>query len=522
MARFTRTVFCALVVLSQACGSSQSVILSPSTLEIESATTVERSFEIRRGPQLAGFAQSRQTVHNDGSREIHDTMDLVLVRKIQGTSDTFHIRESTHTRYNDDLSLDFETSLQREAGIEEQQRIQVQGNALRGDWQGPALDEHKSFPLPTDFRTRISVFAELLQEFKTRGGAPGNPGPSIHFSEFSGTRRRFESHTMKLEGPVTFDHDGREISGWKVRATTDEGAVSSVILDDLGMPMHQVFEGGFELVWVTNTQGPRPVPGLTLSSQIPVRGPKIRQWTRLNTLRLMLHIENDDDLTRPAIFSNNRYHKTERGPSLYRLDLSSTALQTTFRAPALPFVAIPTDVLVYQTPTAQAQSDAPPIRALADKLRSDEIDSRTVAESIVAWVHHNLEKQAGIRGRATATEALLTRSGDCSEHAVLVVALARAAKIPARQVDGIVLVADEEGTFLAGYHAWAELWLGRWVPVDAVVNEVGTSARYLAFGYNEPGHPSTAAPMVRTLGNTRISIEDYSLRAPSPDPRPPR
>ncbi len=43
---------------------------------------------------------------------------------------------------------------------------------------------------------------------------------------------------------------------------------------------------------------------------------------------------------------------------------------------------------------------------------------------------------------------------------------------------------DGKGIF--GMHAWSEVWLGRWVPVDATVDEVGTSARYLFLCHDEP------------------------------------
>ena len=54
-----------------------------------------------------------------------------------------------------------------------------------------------------------------------------------------------------------------------------------------------------------------------------------------------------------------------------------------------------------------------------------------------------------------AVQVLETRQGDCNEHTVLYVALARALGLPARTAVGLVYV---NGAFF--YHAWPEVWLG--------------------------------------------------------------
>ena len=46
----------------------------------------------------------------------------------------------------------------------------------------------------------------------------------------------------------------------------------------------------------------------------------------------------------------------------------------------------------------------------------------------------------------------------------------------------------------------AEVWLGRWIPVDATIPEVGTSARYLLVGHDEPGEESRAESIATLMG----------------------
>lgn len=80
-------------------------------------------------------------------------------------------------------------------------------------------------------------------------------------------------------------------------------------------------------------------------------------------------------------------------------------------------------------------------------------------------------------GFATASEVVRTRTGDCTEHAVLLAALLRARGIPSRVVTGLVYVDDflgRRGVF--GYHMWTQAWiepegrqLNRWMDLDATM-----------------------------------------------------
>jgi transglutaminase-like putative cysteine protease len=165
----------------------------------------------------------------------------------------------------------------------------------------------------------------------------------------------------------------------------------------------------------------------------------------------------------------------------------------------------------YLKPTDMAQSDNPSITAEAKRIVGSETNAMLAAKLIIGAVFESLDKQAGVRGSATALEVLQNGAGDCTEHAVLVVALMRAAGIPARTVDGIVIAADGGGNGIAGYHAWAEIWLGQWIGVDATVDETGTSARYLEFGIDEPGSLGSGGKMMRSIGKTKIELGPHRI-----------
>lgn len=85
-------------------------------------------------------------------------------------------------------------------------------------------------------------------------------------------------------------------------------------------------------------------------------------------------------------------------------------------------------------------------------------------------------------GTATALEALRSGRGDCTEHAELLVGLARAAGIPARVRGGLVYRDGAAGPGLYP-HAWAEVQLGAaWIGADAALGQFPADATHLRLG----------------------------------------
>jgi transglutaminase-like putative cysteine protease len=73
------------------------------------------------------------------------------------------------------------------------------------------------------------------------------------------------------------------------------------------------------------------------------------------------------------------------------------------------------------------------------------------------------------RGFDIASRVAKFKSGDCTEHAVLLAALLRAVKIPARVAFGVVVALGPDSHFAAG-HAWVEFAeKGRWQRLDAAL-----------------------------------------------------
>jgi transglutaminase-like putative cysteine protease len=100
-----------------------------------------------------------------------------------------------------------------------------------------------------------------------------------------------------------------------------------------------------------------------------------------------------------------------------------------------------------------------------------------------------------------AKSILEHRKGDCNEHATLVAALLRAIGIPARIVVGLVF--KDERFY---YHAWNEVYLDRWVSLDAVLNQMPTDATHIKL---INGGIENQIQLVGIMGTLTLKVLDY-------------
>jgi len=97
-----------------------------------------------------------------------------------------------------------------------------------------------------------------------------------------------------------------------------------------------------------------------------------------------------------------------------------------------------------------------------------------------------------------ATSVLKSRKGDCNEHTVLFVALARACGIPAEMCAGLVYMND--GFY---YHAWPKVFIGKWVHLDPALGQDIADATHFEL---VSGGLSSQAKIVLAIGNINIEI----------------
>ncbi|MGK7312791.1 MAG: transglutaminase-like domain-containing protein [Candidatus Longimicrobiales bacterium M2_2A_002] len=147
--------------------------------------------------------------------------------------------------------------------------------------------------------------------------------------------------------------------------------------------------------------------------------------------------------------------------------------------------------------TPLIQADDPRIVEAAREVAAGATDPAVVASRLNDWVHQRLEKDITL-SIPSAVQVLEIGQGDCNEHTVLYVALARALGIPTRTAVGLVHL---NGRFY--YHAWPEVWLDGWVAVDPTLDQFPADAMHLRFLV---GGLARQVELVRLIGRLDLDI----------------
>jgi hypothetical protein len=151
----------------------------------------------------------------------------------------------------------------------------------------------------------------------------------------------------------------------------------------------------------------------------------------------------------------------------------------------------------YLAPEPLVQSDDPRIQAQARQIVGRTRNPVRAAQLIGQWVHDELDKRITV-SIPSAVEVLETRRGDCNEHTVLYVALARAIGLPARTAAGLVYV---DGRFF--YHAWPEVYLDAWVAVDPTFGQFPADAAHLRFTI---GGLARQVELIQLIGRLSLDV----------------
>lgn len=141
-----------------------------------------------------------------------------------------------------------------------------------------------------------------------------------------------------------------------------------------------------------------------------------------------------------------------------------------------------------QGPNRWLQSDDAGLIEIAQQASAGARDERQRMQLLQAFVARHIEKKSLRIGYASALEVLDLREGDCTEHAVLLAALARALNIPALVASGMAYTdsfAGQTRSFVP--HAWVMAWVeGEWHGFDAALGEYGAGHIALSVGDGEP------------------------------------
>jgi len=170
---------------------------------------------------------------------------------------------------------------------------------------------------------------------------------------------------------------------------------------------------------------------------------------------------------------------------------------------SFPYAGTDLELIKSLAPNAWVQNTDEKIMSLAKKAVTKANSAAQAAQMLENFVRQYIENKTLSVGYASALQVLQSRSGDCTEHALLLVAMLKAVGIPARVASGVVYVdqfSHREQVFIP--HAWAQAYIeGQWVSYDAALTGFNSGHIQLAQG---DGDPKNFFSLINTLGNFEI------------------
>ena len=127
--------------------------------------------------------------------------------------------------------------------------------------------------------------------------------------------------------------------------------------------------------------------------------------------------------------------------------------------------SVPAELQQYLQATTNCQVNDPRIIALAQSITSGATSSYQKATLVYNWVRDNINYSYYYDSKKGAVETLTSGSANCCDHSHLVVALARAAGLPARYEHGYCYFTTSGNWY---GHVWAQIYVnGQWYNADA-------------------------------------------------------
>jgi len=359
----------------------------------------------------------------------------------------------------------------------------------------------------------------------------------------TGTRYRFKTYDpsvavdraidadVEVLGPERVPVGGRPTRAIRTRMITNLAVpvTSETWVDEDGLPLISSVKLGAIEMEIVRTDRESALAGgrgpeMLFSTLISVRGEFDRRARRV-VYRLRIGGDEEmPDLPTTGMQTWKRLGQNEIEIAVSRIDWDAV------RRPAARPDEIPADISeTFLQASTYLDINDPGVRRLARRGARGAEGPAELADGLRRFVTDYVEDKGLDVGFATASEVAKTRKGDCTEHGVLLAALARARGLPARVVAGIVMVpqADpdddpprrpldaRENTKRRlrpaqfGYHMWTQVYLdGRWIDLDSALRQTECDATHIALAalpLNTEGIFEGTVKIVPLLG--RLEIE---------------
>ena len=402
-----------------------------------------------RGARI-GFIRERVTPLEDGYR-VEQTGDLTLT--VLGRKRRMRIEGSAETGSNGELrTFSFRLSTSSQQALFETTVLgTIEGDELVLTVSSPRSERTERRPLVEPIVLPLNLYYSLAAHGWTTGA--------------SYRVRLFDPMTLS-EGEAIIDVKELEIVRWGGREeeayrlqTTFAGLTTTAWVNESG----EVLQEETPLGWTLRKEAPgsslqaqsagaSAAPDVMLQSAIRAIG-FAGDASKLKSAKLKL-VNFPDGSDSFEGLDGGRQHFTD---GVVEITVEAEPYEATTRlSDDERAEALAADAFI--------QSDDERIIAQAEKV-TESLNAVDKARALSDWVYVSLTKSPTL-SLPNATEVLEQRVGDCNEHTILFTALSRAAGIPTRISTGLAYTG---GQFY--YHAWAEVWLGRWVAVDPTLGQ---------------------------------------------------
>ena len=163
----------------------------------------------------------------------------------------------------------------------------------------------------------------------------------------------------------------------------------------------------------------------------------------------------------------------------------------------IEYGSFPKEVQEYLLPSIDIESDHKRMIAKAERIAKG-LDPVLDSKKILKWVNKNVKKR--MVDATSALDALNSLEGECESHAYLLAGLLRARGIPTKVISGIVYSEELDGFF---FHAWNEVYLGKWIPVDPTFGQFPADPTHIKFS---EGGRKALLDIVPLIGTIKVDV----------------
>ncbi len=402
----------------------------------------------------------------EGEEVDRNKVDMVMNFKALGTDIAIEITRVEYT--GADLMPRYFLSTSNESGLKQVEGRITDGIAyIKTTLDGETTETEVAVP-PDTISENTGVESLFRKGLKI--------GDKRNFHIFSFDLLKPVKTEIEVEGKDTLTYQSEEKQVYVLRQKVDmmNGITAKIWLDADGVNYRiEVPMMGFTMITAktdkeTALRGIEEIDVVLKTRILPSGGQPKR-----NAKNFEAEVKLTSGKLRDAIMSNSRQKLEVNAENVGRLSIHVPTV-TAEDCPDLPLLDVDGEFL---SASAYIQTEAPAIRAKTQEILDGEANSWRAAEKLCQWVYTAMTEKKMSGGFGTSLTALESRTGDCTEHTVLFIALARAAGIPARICSGIAYAKD---AFY--YHFWPEVYVGTWVQMDPTLGQTIADATHIQLG----------------------------------------